>query len=277
MNINEYGPLSGRIIRENNTTVNKADILNRQDLFNSTNIGLHYTTYTASVTSMILYGYSTAVTTSESIIRDNSETVAIMTGSNTLTLVSSDTADATAGDGAQSIYIVGLDENGDQQEETIPLLGTTSAESTLTFSRINRAVIFSAGGDTAPVGTVYIGQGAIAGGKPTVINGVITPGTGWMRQGIISTPRNYVPYLANIITGAGKGKEVYFTIKVKPNGTGWIDTFTWNNYQQLNQSIFDIPIIYYGQSDIKLSVISDVAGTTCMGAVIFKLVHVSLL
>ncbi|MFX1570637.1 MAG: hypothetical protein ACFFCV_20045 [Promethearchaeota archaeon] len=238
---------------------------------------MHYTVYTASVTSMILYGISTAVTTSESIIRDNDETVTIMTGSNTLTLVSTNTADATAGDGAQSIYIVGLDENGDQQEETISLNGTVSAESTLTFSRINRAVIFSAGGDTTPVGTVYIGQGALVAGKPTIINGVIMPGKGWMRQGIISTPRNYVPYLANIITGAGKGKEVYFTIKVKPEGTGWIDTLTWNNYQEIQQSVFNIPIIYYGKSDVKLSVISDVAGTTCMGAVIFKLVHISLL
>lgn len=277
ININEYGPASGRQILEDNSIINTADIFYRKELFDHTNIASKYTNYTLLTNSIILYAISTSVTTLETTLKDNEEIVTIMTGSNTLTLISTSTADTTAGDGARSVYIVGLDINGDQTSETINLLGTTSATSTVQFSRINRAVVFSAGGLSAPVGTIYIGQGAIVAGKPTVINGVIMPTIGWMRQGIISTPRNYLPLLTGIVTGAGQGKEVLFKVIGKLNNSGWIETFTFNNYQQLFNHTFQIPSTFYDKIDIQLKTKSSQAGTTCSAWMVFQLIHTSLI
>jgi len=275
--INTYGAMSGRQILEDNSIVNVADLVYRQGLFDTTNIAIKYTTYSALSTSMVLYGFYTASDTTDAVLKDNAETVTIMTGANTLTLISTSTADTTLGTGARSLSIVGLDVNGDQISEIVNLNGTVSAVSTLQFSRINRVIVIVAGGGTAPVGTIYIGQGAIALGKPTIINGVIMPGVGWMRQAIISTPRNYFPILSEVTTGAGNGKEVLFNLKTRLSGSGWIDTFTWNTYQQLFQQSFKVPPPYYDKCDIQLTAKASQAGTTCMGLITFQLIHISLL
>jgi hypothetical protein len=269
--------MSGRQILEDNSIINTANVFYRKELFDYTNIATKYSDYTALSNSIQLYAVSTAVTTAEETLRDNTETVSIMTGSNTLTLISTSTADTTAGTGGRSVYLVGLDANRDQISETINLTGTVSASSTVIFSRINRAVVFTAGGDTAPTGTIYIGQGAIVAGKPTTINGVIMPGVGWMRQGIMSTPRNYMPIITEIMTSAGKGKEVLFKIMGKFENSAWIETFTFNNYQQPFIYSLKIPAPYYEKVDIQLKTQADQAGTTCLAIVTFQLIHISLL
>ena len=63
-----------------------------------------------------------------------------------VTVVSSSTNDTSAGSGARTVKIFGLDANGAEQEETVTLDGTTLVDSVNTYSRVNRAIVLTSGG-----------------------------------------------------------------------------------------------------------------------------------
>lgn len=71
-------------------------------------------------------------------------------------VVSSSAADALAGTGCQTVKIVGLDSNFDQQNEIVTLNGTTAVDSTKIYSRLNRAYCITAGSGTVNAGVITI-------------------------------------------------------------------------------------------------------------------------
>jgi len=67
-----------------------------------------------------------------------------------VTLVSSSTDDtASAGSGARTCQIFGLDASGNEQTETINLNGQTKVDSANTYTRVNRVLVLTAGSATA--------------------------------------------------------------------------------------------------------------------------------
>lgn len=62
-----------------------------------------------------------------------------------LEIVSSDANDTSAGTGARTVLILGLDANFDQQVETVTMNGTTPVALANTYIRLTRAVVSSSG------------------------------------------------------------------------------------------------------------------------------------
>jgi hypothetical protein len=72
-----------------------------------------------------------------------------------VSVVSTDGGDTAAGAGARTVTVSGLDANFDEQSETIILNGVGAKDSTLTFSRVFRMFVASAGSYSATnVGTI---------------------------------------------------------------------------------------------------------------------------
>lgn len=76
-----------------------------------------------------------------------------------LDILSSDADDTTAGAGARTVQIYGLDGNYAEQNETITLNGSTATSSTNTYLFINRAIVRSAGSSGWNEGTITIREG----------------------------------------------------------------------------------------------------------------------
>jgi len=122
----------------------------------------------------------------------------------TMTVSSSNTNDTSAGTGARTVQILGLDGDYNEISETITLNGQTAVTTTNSFLRVNRAIILTAGSGGANAGTIYVGTGTVTTGVPanvyTTING---DGTNQSLQAFWTVPANYNAYIyqTNISTG----------------------------------------------------------------------------
>jgi hypothetical protein len=65
--------------------------------------------------------------------------------SETVNVFSSSANDSSAGSGARTIIIYGLDEDGYEQEETLTLNGTTAVTSVNRWYRVNRGIVLTSG------------------------------------------------------------------------------------------------------------------------------------
>ena len=122
----------------------------------------------------------------------------------TMTVSSSDTNDTSAGTGARTVQILGLDGDYNEISETITLNGQTAVTTTNSFLRVNRALVLTAGSGGVNAGIIYVGTGTVTSGVPaniyTTING---DGTNQSLQAFWTVPANYNAYIhqTNISTG----------------------------------------------------------------------------
>ena len=141
----------------------------------------------------------------------------------TMTVSSSDTSDTSAGTGARTVQISGLDGDYNEISETITLNGQTAVTTTNSFLRVNRALVLTAGSGGANAGIIYVGTGTVTLGVPanvyTTING---DGTNQSLQAFWTVPANYDAYVyqTNISTGnSSNTPAVLKTLLVaRPNG-----------------------------------------------------------
>jgi len=122
----------------------------------------------------------------------------------TMTVSSSDANDTSAGTGARTIQIAGLDGSYNEVSETITMNGQTPVTTSNSYLRVNRGLVLTAGSGGANAGIVYVGTGTVTSGVPankyTTING---DGTNQTLQAFWTVPAGYTAYIyqTNISTG----------------------------------------------------------------------------
>ena len=82
---------------------------------------------------------------------------------------SSSANDTSAGTGARTILVVGLDANYASQSEIVTLNGQTAVNTVNSYLRISYTEILSTGSGNAQAGTIYIGTGTVTTGVPATI------------------------------------------------------------------------------------------------------------
>jgi hypothetical protein len=225
-------------------------------------------TYNSVVTFNTVYAadIDNGVGSSDEILTDGTQTIAFPPhGSNaTVVKISSNNANDTSdGTGARTLYVEGLDENYNKINETVTMNGQTAVLTTNKFSRINRLIVQTSGtntgltigkfGDTcAPnLGTLYCGDGVVTAGVPATIYSTVQPLKGWSRQAVMSIPTGYFPILLNPASICGANKLVEFKIYFRFGYEGcWIETFSWQNFQQMGNLNFSVGGIYYVPGDV---------------------------
>lgn len=105
---------------------------------------------------------------------------------------SSSTADTSAGTGARTVLVSGLDSNWDEATETITMTGQTLAPTTKTFIRVFRVQVITAGSGGANAGDIYVSTGTATVGVPdtaTLIYAKIDAGDNQTLQAVYTVPR----------------------------------------------------------------------------------------
>ena len=179
----------------------------------------------------------------------------------TMTVSSSNTNDTSAGTGARTVLISGLDGDYNEISETITLNGQTAVTTTNSFLRVNRAIVLTAGSGGANAGTIYVGTGTVTTGVPanvyTTING---DGTNQSLQTFWTVPANYDAYIyqTNISTGnTSNTQAVLKTLLVaRPHGgvfnTKEVIVLTDGNHLQM----YNFPIKLTEKTDIEFRAVS---------------------
>lgn len=131
--------------------------------------------------------------------------------------VSSDAADASAGTGARTIKVYGLDANYAEIEETLTLNGTTPVPTARTYIMVNKVTVETAGTGGVNAGTLT-GTSA-ASGTPVIIN--IPIGRGQSANAVYMVPAGKKLILLNISVSCVSTGACEIELFVKKFGGAW--------------------------------------------------------
>jgi hypothetical protein len=113
-----------------------------------------------------------------------------------MTVSSADADDTSAGTGARTVLITGLDANYAVISETVTMNGQTAVTTTNLFLRINSMLVTTAGTSLANEGIIYIGTGTVTSGVPATIYNLIAAGFNNATSSQYTVPAGYTGYLA---------------------------------------------------------------------------------
>ena len=185
----------------------------------------------------------------------------------TMTVSSSDANDTSAGTGARTVLISGLDGSYNEISETITMNGQTPVTTSNSYLRVNRALVLTAGSGGANAGIIYVGTGTVTAGVPankyTTING---DGTNQSLQAFWTVPAGYTAYIyqTNISTGTSSATPAILKtlLVVRPFGgvfnTKEIITLHEGNHLQ----DYSFPLKITEKSDIEFRAESSSASVT---------------
>lgn len=167
----------------------------------------------------------------------------------TLGIASTSVNDSSAGTGARTVILLGLNSNYDEISETIILNGQTEVNTTELFLRVNEAFVLTVGATGWNEGTIYIGgsDNTFTAGIPqqnvirTIgIDGIDGKGITGSTPSTYTIPRNVraVPLNFKVSTDATVNKPLLIRGIVKPFGQ---PEFTVGNlvFNGSNQFTFD--------------------------------------
>ncbi len=117
-----------------------------------------------------------------------------LSAATSMEIVSSVAADSSAGTGARTVLINGLDGNYDEVSQIITLNGTTPVAIPIDLLRINNALIMSAGS-----GEINAGNISIQTVSGALIKGYLSAGAGITRSAIYTVPNGYTLVIHSMV------------------------------------------------------------------------------
>jgi len=154
--------------------------------------------------SVIVFGYNSDVDTSEESVWPAGGTIPHPTTASVLKISSSDANDTSAGTGAQTVFIEGLDGNFAVVSETVTLNGQTAVNTTNSYLYVNRFYVVSVGSGGVNAGNINAGTGTVTSGVPAVLYDIIATGYNNRTTGHYCVPAGYTAYMTEGIFSAGQ-------------------------------------------------------------------------
>ena len=165
--------------------------------------------------------------------------------------VSSDDTDddgSPAGNGAQTVVVMGLDGNYDEVSATVTMDGTTSVATTGTsFLRVYRAYVSTAGSSGANEGTISIKNNA-----ETNTLAQIDPGMSQTEMAMWTVPDDYTFYLTKIWASESATQSTLVTLWVRPDGGVFQNKLTFVLSGSVLERVFELPFSIAAKSDIEV-------------------------
>lgn len=186
----------------------------------------------------------------------------------TARIVSTSASDTSAGTGARTILLTGLDENWEEQTETLTLNGTTPVDGTLLWQRIRRIHVATAGSGGANVGTISVTH------TTTTANAFASIAVGRNQSGgaVFTVPANKTGFLTDFslllnVSGGSASAACLATIRVRDFG----GVFRTRKIYNITASTsidrhYSSPIRISAKSDIKVTIESVTDNNTQVAA-----------
>lgn len=158
-------------------------------------------------TAINIFGYNPDVDTSEESIWPDGGTIPHPTVASVLTISSSSASDTSAGTGARTVRVEGLDGNYNVVSETVTLNGQTAVNTTNSYLYINSFYVITTGSGGVNAGNINAGTGTVTAGVPAVLYDIIATGYNNRTTGHYCVPAGYTGYMTSgvITTGQASG------------------------------------------------------------------------
>ena len=211
----------------------------------------------AGASSLYKFGYNPDINGTEETVWSQGGDVVWPAAAFTAFISSSSTADTSAGTGAQTVTVEGLDENYAVQSVTVSMNGQTQVQigDASGWIRINRAFVATAGSGGTAAGTVYIAATGVSSGVPTgTIYASITDGN-QTQMAVYTVPASHTLYLDDLIfTAAISQANNYATVKLNTRDFGSnVFRTKFINVLQSNELVvdFEFPLAIPEKTDIE--------------------------
>jgi len=207
--------------------------------------------------SVYKFGYNPDINGTEETVWSQGGDVVWPAAAFTAFISSSSTADTSAGTGAQTVTVEGLDENYAVQSVTVSMNGQTQVQigDASGWIRINRAFVATAGSGGTAAGTVYVAATGVSSGVPTgTIYASITDGN-QTQMAVYTVPASHTLYLDDLIfTAAISQANNYATVKLNTRDFGSnVFRTKFINVLQSNELVidFEFPLAIPEKTDIE--------------------------
>jgi len=173
--------------------------------------------------SIQIFGYNPDVDTTEESVWPDGGVVPHPTVASVLKVSSTSASDTSAGTGARTVFIGGLDGDYNVIGETITLNGQTEVNTTKSYLYVNEFYVLTVGTDGHNVGTINAGTGTVTAGVPAVLYDLIAPTYNTRTTAHYCVPVGYTAYMVEgiITTGQPSGSSAV-TGYLKQHGTDGI-------------------------------------------------------
>jgi hypothetical protein len=170
--------------------------------------------------TVIVFGYNPDVDTSEETIWPDGGLIPHPTAASVLKISSSSADDASAGTGAQTVFIEGVDGNFNVVSETVILNGQTAVNTTNLYLYVNSFYVATVGSGGANAGNINAGTGTVTSGVPAVLYDIIAIGYNQRTTGHYCVPAGFTGYMTEGSISAGQASgSTAVTAFLKQHGT----------------------------------------------------------
>ena len=211
----------------------------------------------AGASSLYKFGYNPDINGTEETIWSQGGDVTWPTAAFTAFISSSSAADTSAGTGAQTVTIQGLDENYEVKSVTVNMNGQTQVQigDASSWLRVNRAFVATAGTGGTAAGTLYIADSGATSGVPTgTIYASITDGN-QTQMAVYTVPAGYTLYIDDLVfTAAISQANNYATVKFNTRDFGSnVFRTKFINVLQSNELVidFEFPLAFSEKTDME--------------------------
>jgi hypothetical protein len=183
-----------------------------------------------------------------------------LTSASVLKVSSSSTADTSAGTGARTVLIAGLDADCNEISETVTLNGQTEVNTTNSFYRVFRMTVKTAGTGAQNAGIIYAGTGTVTAGVPANVYGAIAIGDNQTLMALWTVPANYTAYLLQTdvtVATTQNNKYATITLVVRPEGEVFQVKDKFVKSESSSHQQYDIPLRFEEKTDLEIRVIGD--------------------
>src|SRR6056300_1770631 len=197
-----------------------------------------------------------------------------------MTVSSSSTADTSAGTGARTVELFGLDGDYNEISETVTLNGQTAVNTTQSFLRINRMIVRSAGSGGANAGVIYAGTGTVTTGVPANIYATINgDGSNQTLMALWTVPAGYTAYLMQYDVSNGTTSNTPAVCKLSLVARPFGEVFQVKDVKSLTtgmhiENTLVIPLKFTEKTDIEARAISSSSSVSCDISASFEIIYI---
>ena len=167
-----------------------------------------------------VFGYNPDLDTSEESVWPDGGTIPHPTVASVLKVSSSSANDTSAGTGARTVVIGGVDGDYNVVSETVTLNGQTEVNTTNSYLYVNTFYVATAGSGGVNAGNINAGTGTVTAGVPAVLYDIIAIGYNNRTTGHYCVPAGYTGYMVEgIITSGQASGSTSVTAYLKQHGT----------------------------------------------------------
>ncbi len=213
------------------------------------------------------FGFNADIGTTEETVWFQGGAYAHPSSASTMTVSSANANDTSAGTGARTVQVYGLDSNYDEVTETITMNGQTAVTTSNTYIRANRMVVRSAGSGETNAGVIYMGTGTVTAGVPANIYSTVGASLGQTLQTFWTVPNRKTFHLNSLTVSSFGNQNAYVTctLFVRPQGEVFQCKERFIVTRGTYISDLRYPIAYPSKSDIEVRAVSN-SGTLDVAA-----------